>query len=58
LLPKILKVKDRKRHSPGQMLLPWGETVAKNPRIQAVAEKFVAANAYDPKMAMRFFNDS
>jgi hypothetical protein len=23
-----------------------------------VAEKFVAANAYDPKIAMRFFNDS
>jgi putative transposase len=58
LLPKILKVKDRKRHSPGQLPLPWGETVAKNPEIQAVAEKFVAANAYDPQIAMRFFNDS
>jgi putative transposase len=58
LLPKILKAKEKKKHSPGQMKLPWMEWEGNNPEIQAVAEKFVLANCYDPKVAMQFFNNS
>ncbi len=57
LLPKVLKIKDKKKRSPGQTKLPWGEDIASNPEIREVAEKFVVANAYNPQVAMQFFND-
>ena len=31
---------------------------ASNEEIREVAEKFVMANCYDPKVAAQFFNDS
>ena len=58
LLPKILKARDKKKRSPGQMRLPWDDWKASNGEIREVAEKFVLANCYDPKVAMQFFNDS
>ena len=55
-LPKVLKGKNKKT-SPGQTRLPWAQWEATNPEVQEVAEKFVMANCYDPKIAMQFFND-
>ncbi|GAB1538881.1 hypothetical protein NUACC21_15450 [Scytonema sp. NUACC21] len=55
LLPKILKGK-KKKTSPGQMRLPWDEWEPLTTEVQAVAEKFVMANCYDPKIAMQLFN--
>ncbi len=58
LLPKVLKASERKKHSPGQMKLPWGEWEPTNDEIREVAEKFVRANCYEEKVAMQLFNDS
>ncbi len=58
LLPLVLKVRDKKKRAPGQMRLPWDEWEATNSEIRKVAEKFVMANCYDPKVAAQFFNDS
>ena len=58
LLPKVLKAKERKKRTPGQMRLPWDEWEATSGEIREVAEKFVMANCYDPKVAAQFFNDS
>ena len=58
LLPKVLKAREKKKRSPGQMRLPWDEWEATNSEIREVAEKFVMANCYDPKVAAQFFNDS
>ncbi len=58
LLPLVLKVRDKKKRAPGQMRLPWDEWEATNSEIREVAEKFVMANCYDPKVAAQFFNDS
>ncbi|MGB7440134.1 MAG: transposase [Coleofasciculaceae cyanobacterium] len=59
LLPKVLKGKGKgKKSSPGQMKLPWDTWEAADSEIREVAEKFVLANCYDPKVAMQFFNDS
>ena len=58
LLPKVLKARERKKRSPGQMSLPWDDWEANNSEIQDVAEKFVMANCYDPGIAAQFFNDS
>ncbi len=59
LLPKVLKKKkDLKKRSPGQLRLPWDTWEATNTEIRQVAEKFVIANCYDPKIAAQFFNDS
>ncbi len=58
LLPKVLKKKDLKKRSPGQLKLPWDEWEANNTEIREIAEKFVVANCYDPKIAAQFFNDS
>lgn len=58
LLPKVLKASEQKRRIPGQMSLPWDEWEATNSEIREVAEKFVMANCYDPKVAAQFFNDS
>ena len=37
------------------MRLPWDEWEATNSEIREAAEKFVIANCYDPKIAMRLF---
>jgi putative transposase len=58
LLPKVLNARERKKRVPGQMSLPWDEWEATNEEIREVAEKFVMANCYDPKVAAQFFNDS
>ncbi len=58
LLPKVLKAREKKKRTPGQTKLPWGEEMENNPEIREVAEKFVLANCYDPKIAMQFFNDA
>ena len=59
LLPKVLSARERKKRSPGQMSLPfWDDWEASNEEIGEVAEKFVMANCYDPKIAAQFFNDS
>ncbi|MDJ0679564.1 MAG: hypothetical protein QNJ18_06830 [Xenococcaceae cyanobacterium MO_167.B52] len=59
LLPKVLSARERKKRSPGQMRLPfWDDWVASNEEIREIAEKFVMANCYDPKIAAQFFNDS
>jgi len=57
LLPKLLKLREQKKRSPGQMKLPWGEGMESNPEIKAVAKKFVLANCFDPKVASQFFDD-
>jgi putative transposase len=54
LLPKVMKGKKNKT-SPGQMRLPWDEWEPLTTEVQAVAEKFVMANCYDPKVAAQFF---
>ncbi|MGB0560888.1 MAG: hypothetical protein ACPGVO_03690 [Spirulinaceae cyanobacterium] len=41
----------KRKTSPGQMTLPWDEREVVNPEVVAVAEKFVLANAYNPKAA-------
>ncbi|MFM7353433.1 MAG: transposase [Microcystis aeruginosa] len=56
-LPKVLKIKDKKRHSPGQLKL-WDEWEPDHSLVREVAEKFVMANCYDPKVASQFFNNS
>ncbi len=43
--------KKRQSASPGQMRLPWDEWEAMNHQVKAVAEKFVLANCYNPKVA-------
>jgi putative transposase len=58
LLPTVLKSAERKRRIPGQMRLPWDEWEASKKEIRAVSRTFVLANCYDPKVAMRFFDDS
>jgi putative transposase len=57
LLPKVAKKKGKKKASPGQMRLPWDTPEATDPEIREVAEKFVMANCYDPKVAMQLFDD-
>ncbi|MGB5769431.1 MAG: transposase [Crocosphaera sp.] len=57
LLPKVLKTKDKKKRSPGQTKLPWAVEETNKAEIRKVAEKFVVANAYNPQVAMQFFND-
>jgi putative transposase len=44
--------------SPRQTKLPWAEWEACDPEIVEVAEKFVLANCYDPKVAMQWFEDA
>lgn len=39
-----------KKSSPGQMRLPWDEWQATHPDIERVAERFVLANCYDPRL--------
>ena len=59
MLPKVLSARERKKRSPGQMSLAfWDDWEASNEEIRKVAEKFVMANCYDPKVAAQFFNDS
>ena len=56
--PQLPSKKDLKKRSPGQLKLPWDSWEANNTEIRQVAEKFVVANCYDPKIAAQFFNDS
>ncbi|MDJ0718148.1 MAG: hypothetical protein QNJ54_28635 [Prochloraceae cyanobacterium] len=64
--PQLPSKKDLKKRSrrdprsgaPGQMRLPWDSWEATDTEIREVAEKFVVANCYDPKIAAQFFNDS
>ncbi|WP_088242359.1 transposase [Calothrix rhizosoleniae] len=58
LLPKVVKGKGKKRTSPGQMRLPWDTWEVIDTEVSEVAEKFVMANCYDPKIAMQYFNDA
>ncbi|MGK7871759.1 MAG: transposase [Xenococcaceae cyanobacterium] len=55
-LPKLLKKKNKA--SPGQMKLPWATWEVVDSEVRQVAEKFVYANCYDPKVAMQLFDDS
>ncbi len=49
----------QKKKVPGQMSLPfWDDWEATSGDIREVAEKFVIANCYDPKVAAQSFNDS
>jgi len=41
-----------KKHSKGQMGLPWDSWEAENAEMLAVAIKFVGANALNPKIAL------
>ena len=56
LLPKLKKSKGKKS-SPGQTKIPWADWEASDPEIIEVAEKFVLANCYDPKIAMKLFHE-
>ncbi len=56
MLPKLAKGKGKKS-SPGQAKLPWADWDASDPEIIEVAEKFVLANCYDPKIAMKLFHE-
>ncbi|PPT08379.1 Transposase derivative [Geitlerinema sp. FC II] len=56
-LPKVIKASEKKKRSPGQMSL-WNEWEPNHSEIREVAEKFVLANCYDPKVAVQFFEDS
>ncbi len=57
LLPKVIKEKGKKKKtSPGQMRLPWAEWQPLTTEVQEVAQKFVVANCYDPKVAMKLFD--
>ncbi|WP_413166801.1 hypothetical protein ACL6C3_08875 [Capilliphycus salinus ALCB114379] len=47
-LPKVIRGKGKKP-SPGQMKLPWDSWEVVDLEVEAVAEKFVVANCYDPK---------
>ena len=38
------------------MKLPWDDWEVANSEVSQVAEKFVMANCYDPKIAAQFFN--
>ena len=58
LLPKVFKGKGKKKSSPGQMRLPWDTWEANDSEVRQVAETFVLANCYDPKVAMELFDDS
>lgn len=58
LLPKVVKGKGKKKTSPGQMRLPWDKWEVEDSEVSKVAEKFVMANCYDPKIAMQFFNNA
>ncbi|MGB6298303.1 MAG: hypothetical protein WBF90_19245 [Rivularia sp. (in: cyanobacteria)] len=58
LLPKVVKAKRKKKTSPGQMRLPWDDWEVVDSEVSKVAEKFVMANCYDPKIAAQFFNDT
>ena len=53
LLPNVVKGKGKKM-SPGQMRLPWAEWEVEDSAVHEVAEKFVLANGYDPKIAAQF----
>jgi putative transposase len=59
LLPKLKteKGKGKKKSSPGQMKLPWDNWQVEDSEVREVAEKFVMANCYDPKIAAQFFDD-
>jgi hypothetical protein len=43
--------KGKKKTSPGQLGLPWDTREFVNPEVEAVAEKFIFANCYNPKVA-------
>jgi putative transposase len=43
--------KKGKKHSPGQMRLPWDDWEEASDEVKAVAEKFVFANCYNPQFA-------
>jgi putative transposase len=43
--------KKGKKHSPGQMRLPWDDWEKASDEVKAVAEKFVLANCYNPQFA-------
>lgn len=51
-----MKVKGKpKKHSPGQMSLPWDTWDAGDAEIEAVAREFVLANCYNPEVAVLWF---
>lgn len=56
LLPKVINCKSKKT-SPGQMRLPWVEWEIQDLLVRNVADQFVVANCYVPKIAMKLFND-
>ena len=58
LLPKVAKGKRKNKTSPGQMRLPWDDWEVVDSEVSQVAEKFVMANCYDPKIAAQFFDDA
>lgn len=48
----------KNKTSPGQMRLPWDTWEVVDSEVSEVAEKFVMANCYDPKIAAQFFDDA
>jgi putative transposase len=57
LLPKVVKrtAKMKNKTSPGQMRLPWDDWEVADSEVRQVAEKFVMANCYDPRIAAQLF---
>lgn len=54
-LPKVLKNKDKKKRTPGQIKLPWANWEADDREVCEVAETFILANCFNPKIASQFF---
>ncbi|MCP6759903.1 MAG: hypothetical protein NHB32_14320 [Fischerella sp. CENA71] len=51
-----MKGKRKNKASPGQLRLPWDTWEVAFDQVREVAEKFVMANCYDPKIAMQLLN--
>ncbi|MDB9496342.1 hypothetical protein PN441_06815 [Spirulina major CS-329] len=51
LLQGFQNKRKAKKPSPGQTSLPWDQREVMNPAVIAVAEKFILANCYNPKVA-------
>jgi putative transposase len=50
-----LVVEGKNKASPGQMRLPWDDWEVADSEVREVAEQFVTANCYDPRIAAQLF---
>ncbi len=51
----VVKGKGKNKASPGQMRLPWDDWEVADSEVREVAEQFVTANCYDPRIASQLF---